>query len=157
MPGFQGFERQKLLHDHPRFGGAFGIGQVIARISELGVGFSLDDFGTGYSSLAQLRRLPVSTLKIDRSFVMNMADNEEDANIVRSTIELGHSLHLSVVAEGVEDPALLAQLEEYGCDIAQGFHLSRPIPQEQVPGWLGEHRPAEDQASASSQDQRLPR
>jgi EAL domain-containing protein (putative c-di-GMP-specific phosphodiesterase class I) len=99
----------------------------------------------GYSSLAQLRRLPVNTLKIDRSFVMNMADNEEDANIVRSTIELGHSLHLSVVAEGVEDPALLAQLQEYGCDIAQGFHLSKPIPPDQVPTWLNEHQPAEGQ------------
>jgi diguanylate cyclase (GGDEF)-like protein len=124
--------------------------QVIARISELGIGFSLDDFGTGYSSLAQLRRLPVNTLKIDRSFIMNMSDNEEDANIVRSTIELGHSLNLSVVAEGVEDPADLRKLEQYGCDVVQGFHLGRPIPPEQVPGWLSRHRPAEDQAMSQN-------
>jgi diguanylate cyclase len=119
--------------------------RVIARISELGVGFSLDDFGTGYSSLAQLRRMPVHTLKIDQSFIMNMTDSEEDANIVRSTIELGHSLNLAVVAEGVEDPAHLHQLERYGCDIAQGFHLSRPIPPEQIPGWLEQHLPAVQQ------------
>jgi len=116
--------------------------QVIARISELGVEFSLDDFGTGYSSLAQLRRLPVRTLKIDRSFIMSMTDNEEDANIVRSTIQLGHSLNLSVVAEGVETPAELHELEAYGCDVAQGFHLSQPIPPEQIPDWLSDHQPA---------------
>ena len=116
--------------------------QVIARIGELGVKFSLDDFGTGYSSLAQLRRLPVRTLKIDRSFIMNMTESEEDANIVRSTIQLGHSLNLSVVAEGVETPAELRELERYGCDIAQGFHLGRPIPPEEIPQWLSAHQQA---------------
>jgi diguanylate cyclase len=121
---------------------------VIARISELGVGFSLDDFGTGYSSLSQLRRLPVHTLKIDRSFIMNMTENEEDANIVRSTIQLGHSLNLSVIAEGVENPAHLQDLEQYGCDIAQGFHLSRPIPPEQIPAWLDANQPTEQTVGA---------
>ncbi len=116
--------------------------QVIARISELGVEFSLDDFGTGYSSLAQLRRLPVRTLKIDRSFIMNMSNSEDDANIVRSTIQLGHSLNLAVIAEGVETPAELHELEQYGCDIAQGFHLSRPIAPEEIPNWLNAHQPA---------------
>ena len=77
----------------------------LARISELGVELSLDDFGTGYSSLAQLKTMPVCTLKIDRSFIMNMSDNQDDANIVRSTIQLGHSLNLNVVAEGVETGA----------------------------------------------------
>jgi diguanylate cyclase (GGDEF)-like protein len=109
---------------------------VIARISEMGVSFSLDDFGTGYSCLAQLKRLPVRSLKIDRSFVMNMTDSAEDASIVRSAIQLGHSLNLSVVAEGIERPEHLVQLEDFGCDIAQGFHLGRPVPAEEIPGWL---------------------
>jgi diguanylate cyclase (GGDEF)-like protein len=109
---------------------------VIARISEMGVSFSLDDFGTGYSCLAQLKRLPVRSLKIDRSFIMNMTDSAEDANIVRSAIELGHSLNLSVVAEGIESPEHLTRLEEFGCDVAQGFHLGRPVPADEIPGWL---------------------
>jgi diguanylate cyclase (GGDEF)-like protein len=109
---------------------------VIARISEMGVTFSLDDFGTGYSCLAQLKHLPVRSLKIDQSFIMNMAESDEDANIVRSAIELGHSLNLTVVAEGIESPEHLKQLEGFGCDIAQGFHLGRPLPPEQIPVWL---------------------
>lgn len=109
---------------------------VIARISELGIGFSLDDFGTGYSCLAQLKRLPVKSLKIDRSFIMNMTNSAQDASIVRSAIQLGHSLNLSVVAEGIEGPAHLRQLEDFGCDVAQGFHLGQPVPPEDIPGWL---------------------
>ncbi len=109
---------------------------VIARISELGVGFSLDDFGTGYSCLTQLKRLPVKSLKIDRSFIMNMTNSAQDANIVRSAIQLGHSLNLSVVAEGIESSEHLAQLEDFGCDVAQGFHLGRPVPPEDIPRWL---------------------
>jgi diguanylate cyclase (GGDEF)-like protein len=109
---------------------------VIARISELGVTFSLDDFGTGYSSLAQLRQLPVRSLKIDRSFIANMSNSEEDANIVRSTIQLGHSLKLQVVAEGIETPEHLEELTGFGCDIAQGYHLSRPVPPDQITAWI---------------------
>jgi EAL domain-containing protein (putative c-di-GMP-specific phosphodiesterase class I) len=109
---------------------------VIARISELGISFSLDDFGTGYSSLAQLRQLPVRALKIDRSFIANMTDSEEDANIVRSTIQLGHSLKLRVIAEGIETPEHLEELTDFGCDVAQGFHLSRPIPPDQIVAWI---------------------
>jgi diguanylate cyclase (GGDEF)-like protein len=109
---------------------------VIARISELGVAFSLDDFGTGYSSLAQLRHLPVRTLKIDRSFIMNMTDSEDDANIVRSTIAMGRSLKLMTVAEGVETVEHLRALEEYGCNTAQGFYLSKPIPAQSIISWL---------------------
>ncbi|HWX74834.1 MAG TPA: GGDEF domain-containing phosphodiesterase, partial [Solirubrobacteraceae bacterium] len=109
---------------------------VIARVSEMGVTFSLDDFGTGYSCLAQLKRLPVRSLKIDRSFVMNMTNSAEDASIVRSAIQLGHSLNLRVVAEGIESPEHLKQLEDFGCDVAQGFHLGRPVPPEDIPGWL---------------------
>jgi EAL domain-containing protein (putative c-di-GMP-specific phosphodiesterase class I) len=94
---------------------------ILARISELGVEFALDDYGTGYSSLAQLRRLPVRSLKIDKSFVMDMTENESDANIVRSTIQLGRSLNLRVVAEGVETVEHLHALKEYGCHIARGY------------------------------------
>jgi len=109
---------------------------VIARISELGVAFSLDDFGTGYSSLAQLKQLPVRALKIDRSFIANMTNSEDDANIVRSTIQLGHSLKLRVIAEGIETPEHLEELGRFGCDVAQGFHLSRPIPPDQIVAWI---------------------
>jgi len=126
---------------------------VIARISEMGVSFSLDDFGTGYSCLAQLKRLPVRSLKIDRSFIMNMTNSDEDSNIVQSAIQLGHSLNLSVVAEGIESPEHLQQLEDFGCDIAQGFHLGVPLPPEDIPGWLrtlGARPPVKwDRATAS--------
>jgi EAL domain-containing protein (putative c-di-GMP-specific phosphodiesterase class I) len=127
---------------------------VIARISELGISFSLDDFGTGYSCLAQLKRLPVRSLKIDRSFIMNMTNSTQDANIVRSAIQLGHSLDLSVVAEGIEGPEHLRQLEDFGCDIAQGFHLGRPVPPEDIPGWLGALRqwPAQSSRASASQE-----
>jgi diguanylate cyclase len=115
---------------------------VIARIGELGVEFSLDDFGTGYSSLAQLRRLPVRSLKIDRSFIANMTDNDEDANIVRSTVQLARSLGLRVVAEGVERVEHVHALERCGCDVAQGFYFSEPLPADALGEWLraGRHR-----------------
>jgi EAL domain-containing protein (putative c-di-GMP-specific phosphodiesterase class I) len=96
----------------------------------------IDDFGTGYSSLAYLRRLPVSALKIDKSFVMGMLREENDAVIVRSTIDLGRNLGLEVVAEGVESGELWTRLAAMGCDVAQGFHLSPPMAPEEVPGWL---------------------
>ncbi len=124
---------------------------VIARISELGVSFSLDDFGTGYSSLAQLKQLPVRALKIDRSFIANMTASEEDANIVRSTIQLGHSLKLRVVAEGIETPEHLEELADFGCDIAQGFHLSRPIPPDQIVAWIHANEANRSAARAGAQ------
>jgi EAL domain-containing protein (putative c-di-GMP-specific phosphodiesterase class I) len=100
---------------------------VLARLREQGLGIAIDDFGIGHSSLSYLKRLPVNELKIDRSFVMNMASSENDHVIVRSTIELAKNLGLRVVAEGVESLAVWQQLRELGCDQAQGYFLSRPV------------------------------
>jgi diguanylate cyclase (GGDEF)-like protein len=97
-------------------------------LSAAGFKLSIDDFGTGYSSLAYLKRLPVDELKIDRSFVMAMETDEDDAKIVRSTIDLAHNMGLTVVAEGVENEAVLRRLAVLDCDEAQGYHMSRPVP-----------------------------
>jgi diguanylate cyclase (GGDEF)-like protein len=110
---------------------------TLTRLSELGVGLSVDDYGTGYSSLANLRRLPIDELKIDRSFVSPMLSDESDLIIVRSTINLGHDLGLTVVAEGVEDEATLHRLEGLGCDLAQGYHFSKPLPAAAFNKWMG--------------------
>ncbi|HEY8017997.1 MAG TPA: EAL domain-containing protein [Actinomycetota bacterium] len=109
---------------------------TLHELAGIGVGLSVDDFGTGYSSLAYLQRLPVGELKIDRSFVMRLGTSESDAEIVRSTVELGHNLGLSIVAEGVEDEASLTFLVNAGCDVAQGFYIARPMPAGDVPAWV---------------------
>jgi diguanylate cyclase (GGDEF)-like protein len=109
---------------------------VLDRLSGMGLRLSIDDFGTGYSSLAYLKRLPLNELKIDRSFVMHMLENEDDAVIVRSTIDLGRNLGLEVVAEGVEDAPTWDALASLGCDVAQGYYLSRPVPAEELGKWL---------------------
>jgi diguanylate cyclase (GGDEF)-like protein len=109
---------------------------TMKRLSALGVALAIDDFGTGYSSLAYLTDLPVNELKIDKSFVLEMLSDERNAAIVRSTIELGRNLNLRTVAEGIEDERVLRCLRELGCDRAQGFHLSRPMPPERVLPWL---------------------
>jgi EAL domain-containing protein (putative c-di-GMP-specific phosphodiesterase class I) len=109
---------------------------VLDRLHALGIRLSLDDFGTGYSSLAYLRRLPVSELKIDKSFVMGMRTAEGDAVIVRSAIDLGRNLGLEVVAEGVETEEAWAQLQEFGCDLAQGYLLATPMPAIELTSWL---------------------
>jgi diguanylate cyclase (GGDEF)-like protein len=101
--------------------------RVLAEVVAMGVTVSIDDFGTGYSSLAQLRRLPVQELKVDRSFVLEMARSEEAVPIVRATIEMAHSLGLRVVAEGVESGAVAARLREMGCDMAQGNYFGEPV------------------------------
>jgi len=111
-----------LMHDPVR------ARTTLERLAEIGVGISVDDFGTGYSSLAHLKRLPVDTLKIDKSFVLDMAEDGADEAIVRSMIELAHNLGMRVVAEGVESAATWMRLAAMGCDLAQGFHLSRPVP-----------------------------
>ena len=108
---------------------------TLARLSGLGFRLSIDDFGTGYSSLAYLKRLPVDELKIDRSFVMGMATDANDARIVRSTIDLAHGLGLTVVAEGVEHAQVWELLREHSCDEAQGFHIARPMPCDEFVQW----------------------
>jgi EAL domain-containing protein (putative c-di-GMP-specific phosphodiesterase class I) len=109
---------------------------TMKRLSALGVSLAIDDFGTGYSSLAYLTDLPVTELKIDKSFVLGMLDDDRNDAIVRSTIELGHNLGLRIVAEGIEDEQLLGHLRDLRCDRAQGFHISRPMPPERVMPWL---------------------
>jgi diguanylate cyclase (GGDEF)-like protein len=111
-------------------------GEVLDRLRALGVRLSLDDFGTGHSSLAYLKRLPLDEVKIDRSFVSGMVDDENDAVIVRSTIDLARNLGLAVVAEGVESAEIMDVLAGLSCDTAQGFHISRPVPAQQLNAWL---------------------
>jgi diguanylate cyclase (GGDEF)-like protein len=119
---------------------------TLTRLNQLGVGLSVDDYGTGYSSLANIRRLPIDELKIDRSFVSPMLSDESDLIIVRSTINLGHDLGLKVVAEGVEDEATLHRLAGLGCDFAQGYHFSKPLAPAAFDAWID--LPAETAAPA---------
>jgi len=102
--------------------------EVLEHVCNLGVELSIDDYGTGYSSLSRIRRLPVSELKIDQSFIKDMVDNKDDEVVVRSTIELAHNLGLSVVAEGVEEQSALDLLRQLGCDTIQGYLISKPLP-----------------------------
>jgi diguanylate cyclase (GGDEF)-like protein len=113
----------------------------LKRLNALGCKLSIDDYGTGYSSLAYLRRLPLHELKIDKSFVMGMVRDASDNVIVRSTIDLAHNMGLVVVAEGVEDEATLERLRTLGCDMVQGFFLSRPLAADQVVAWMRNHVP----------------
>lgn len=111
---------------------------MLNRLKSMGLRLSVDDFGTGFSSLSQLKRLPVDELKIDKSFVLNLGDNDDDAVIVRSTIELGHNMGLSVVAEGVESDASLGLLGQYGCDLIQGYFLGKPMSPDSLTKWAGQ-------------------
>jgi diguanylate cyclase (GGDEF)-like protein len=115
---------------------------VLARLRELGVRISIDDFGTGHSSLARLKQLPVDELKIDKDFVFHMDEDDRDAAIVEAAVTLGRRLNLSVVAEGVETPAARERLQALGCDHAQGFLVSRPLPALELEAWAAEHAPA---------------
>jgi diguanylate cyclase (GGDEF)-like protein len=110
--------------------------QILADLHGMGLKISVDDFGTGYSSLAHLRHLPVDQIKIDKSFVQEMADNAEDVHIVRSVVDLGHSLGMHVVAEGVENKLALQMLARMGCDLVQGYHVSRPLPPDDFIRWF---------------------
>jgi predicted signal transduction protein with EAL and GGDEF domain len=109
---------------------------TLNRLAERGYKLSIDDFGTGYSSLAYLKKLPVHELKIDKSFVMAMEKDAGDAKIVRSTIDLAHNLGLTVVAEGVENAAVLALLHALQCDEGQGYHMSKPLPVAEFCDWV---------------------
>lgn len=109
------------------------------RLRTLGLTLSIDDFGTGYSSLSQLKKLPVSELKIDKSFIFNLVESEDDQLIVRSTIELGHTLGLSITAEGVETDAIEQLLEQLGCDKVQGWLYSKALPANEFEQWLEQY------------------
>jgi diguanylate cyclase len=111
---------------------------VIKRLHEIGYHFSIDDFGTGYSSLGYLKRLPLAEIKIDKSFVMDILTSENDAAIVKATINLGHNLGLKVTAEGVESKEIMAKLREFGCDVAQGYFFSRPVPVQSFNQWMSD-------------------
>lgn len=110
--------------------------RVLTAVSALGVSLSIDDFGTGYSSLSLLGRMPVQEMKIDRSFVQGLESNPDTAAMVRSTIDMGHSLGLKVVAEGIEVASAASRLHHFGCDIGQGYLYSRPIPAAELAAWM---------------------
>lgn len=112
-------------------------GLALERIRDLGVSISIDDFGMGYSSLSYLKRLPADALKIDRSFLRGFGEDAKDTALVRMVIEVGHTLGMRVIAEGVEEWAQAALLAETGCDMAQGYHFSEPVPPDQVPEFFG--------------------
>ncbi len=135
---------------------------VIAALANVGVSLSIDDFGTGYSSLSHLKRLPIDEIKIDRSFVMDMHDDGNDFMIVRATVELGRNLGLRVVAEGVEDRETFDRLADFGCDEAQGYYISRPMPLDEFGRWLSVRTPdaivhegATARTALGSHDERL--
>lgn len=108
---------------------------ILHQLHDLGVQISIDDFGTGYSSLSYLRQMPIHKLKIDKTFVLDMDSNHSDRVIVESTINLAHNLGLKVVAEGVENNEVLKLLDGLGCDEAQGYYISRPLPKDKLEGW----------------------
>lgn len=110
--------------------------EVLTRIAKMGVRISVDDFGTGYSSLSYLKKLPVSEIKIDKSFVLDMQRNENDAVIVYTTIELAHNLGIEAVAEGVEDEKTMRKLKSLGCDVLQGFLICKPVTAKDLAQWL---------------------
>jgi len=113
---------------------------VCGALRAIGVGLSVDDFGTGYSSLMHLKHLPFTELKIDRAFTAGLMSNKHDAAIVRSIIDLGHELGRAIVAEGVENQEVLDRLRAQGCDLAQGFHISKPLAEPELRAWLRAHR-----------------
>ena len=109
---------------------------MLNRLNEFGVSIAIDDFGSGYSSLSYLKRLPIQTLKIDQSFIIDVAFDRQDVAVVRSIIDLGHNLGYKVVAEGVESSMAWDMLDNLGCDTAQGFHISKPLSENHFSGWI---------------------
>ena len=114
---------EKVLVDDSR-----SVQDVLKELKDIGVLLALDDFGTGTSSLTDLKRVPIDTLKIDRSFVRGLTTDEDDASLVTAMIGMGKNLHMRVVAEGVETREQLAMLQEYGCPQAQGYYFGAPVP-----------------------------
>lgn len=112
--------------------------EILNQLSKMEIHLSIDDFGTGYSSLGYLKKLPVDEIKIDKSFVKEMAVEKDDAMIVRSTIDLAHNLGLKVVAEGIETQEIYDRLVALGCDAAQGYYISRPVSPADLLGWLAD-------------------
>jgi len=114
--------------------------EILDEFHQLGFGVSIDDFGTGYSSLAYLKNLPADEIKIDKSFVMNMASDKKDESIVKAAVDLAHTLDLKIVAEGVEDETTLDILSEMGCDYAQGYYMAKPMPSEELIVWMNDSK-----------------
>lgn len=110
--------------------------EIMERLHGMGYQFSIDNFGTGYSSLAYLRKMPVTEIKIARSFVMGIMDNENDAIIVKATINLAHNLGLQITAQGVESKEIIFRLKDYGCDMAQGYYLNKPLSVTDFTQWM---------------------
>ena len=108
---------------------------ITSYFEEVDITIAIDDFGTGFSSMAQLKKMPLDELKIDKSFVLDLNNDEDDEVIVKSTVELAHNLGLSVVAEGVEDLLTLKKLTGFGCDVAQGYFIAKPMTAENFMTW----------------------
>ncbi len=124
---------------------------IIKRLHDMGYQFSMDDFGTGYSSLSYLKKLPLTEIKIDKAFVMDILSSENDAAIVKATITLGHNLGLMVTAEGVESKEIMTRLTEYSCDVAQGYFLSKPVSVKDFNQWVSDsHWKIADQPSPAT-------
>jgi len=123
--------------------------QTVRQLRDLGLRVAVDDFGTGYSSLANLRRLPINELKIDRTFITPLLRDDSDLIIVRSTINLGHDLGLQVIGEGVEDELTLKRLETLGCDLVQGHHVSHPLEADAFTQWIALTPASEPKAHTS--------
>jgi diguanylate cyclase len=124
------------------------VAEVLDQLNGLGIRLAIDDFGTGYSSVSYLRNLPVSEVKIDKSFVGSLGHDDRDQVIVGSVIELAHRLGLRAVAEGVESAGALVALEELGCDLVQGYELAAPMPGEKLGPWMRARAEAETELMA---------
>jgi EAL domain-containing protein (putative c-di-GMP-specific phosphodiesterase class I) len=130
---------------------AHGVIEVLEQIRSLGVRIAIDDFGTGYASLSYLQRLPVDILKVDRSFVMGLADGDKSHELLEAILGVGQALSLATVAEGVEDHGQLETVRRMGCDMAQGYLMSKPIPAEVAEGLLSGDLPLQRVSSLARQ------
>jgi EAL domain-containing protein (putative c-di-GMP-specific phosphodiesterase class I) len=115
--------------------------ETLNLLSSMGINLDIDDYGVGFSSLSYLKMLPVNGLKIDKSFVIDLLDDENDLTIVKSTIDLGHNLNLSVIAEGVETASVFRHLENIQCDFAQGAYIACPMPADELLRWCEAYEP----------------